>query len=426
MPPVKDAAPAGDPAARETRSGDSPAGDSPAGDSPAVWLIALAQTLGYACLFYSFAALILTIEADLGWSRSQLALGPTLSLAVAAVTAPAMGRLVDRGWGGEMIWAAPILGAVSLLGLSQVTGMSGWLLFWALGGLSQAFGLYETCFSFLTRRLGSGARAAIIRVTLVAGFASTLAFPAGAALASAFGWRGALLVCAGVELLVTAPLAWWGVSRLRARARAEGAGKPLPDPPGALGRALARPEFWLLAAVFGLLWMNHALLMTYALPVFADRGATAGFAVFAAACIGPAQVAGRVVFMLNEARLGTWGATKIGIGSFVLAGLLLFAAGSAPMLILGFALAQGAAAGLFSILRPVLTAEVLGRSGFGAISGALAVAPLSAMAAGPYLGALLQDAAGVHALISAGFALALISAMAAAVVITRHRRAAAG
>jgi MFS family permease len=87
------------------------------------------------------------------------------------------------------------------------------------------------------------------------------------------------------------------------------------------------------------------------------------------------------------ARVSTGQAVVVSLGGVVLAGILLWLAGLAPWLIFGFALAQGAGIGLTSILRPVLIAEVLGRQGFGAISGAAAVAPILASAAAPSVGA---------------------------------------
>ena len=55
---------------------------------------------------------------------------------------------------------------------------------------------------------------------------------------------------------------------------------------------------------------------------------------------------------------------------------------------------RGGGVGLLSILRPVLIAEILGRPGFGAISGAAAVAPILASAAAPSVGAGLLALGG--------------------------------
>ncbi len=365
----------------------SDSGPPELGDAAAVWLLAVGQTLTYAALYYSFAALLPDLEAATGWSKAQLAAGPTLGFLLTAVLTPFTGRLVDRGWGGDLLIWAPVLGAAALAGLGFVGSLSGWLALWAVIGVAQAGALYETCFAFLTRRLGVGARAAITRVTLVAGFAGTLAFPMGYRLGATFGGQGALVAFAAVIVLAAVPVNAVGVIRLR-RLQAAGTQRPAPEP-GALRDALRTPAFWGIAAVFGLNYLSHSVLITYALTLFADRGAGAAMAVLAASCFGPAQVVGRIVLLLNERRVSTPVAVLWSLGSMVLAAVLLWLAGLAPGLIFGFALLQGAGIGLSSILRPVLLAEVLGRRGFGTISGAAAVAPILGTAAGPVFGAWL-------------------------------------
>ena len=102
------------------------------------------------------------------------------------------------------------------------------------------------------------------------------------------------------------------------------------------------------------------------------------------------------------------------LGAVVLAGLLLWLAGAATWLIFAFALAQGAGIGLTSILRPVLIAEVLGRQGFGVISGAAAVAPILASAAAPAVGAglLALGGPGLIYAVALGLAVAGLGLMA--------------
>ncbi|MGB5065930.1 MAG: MFS transporter [Albidovulum sp.] len=235
-----------------------------------VWALAVGQTLGFAALIYIFGAILLSLEAGSGWGRAELALGPTLGLLVSAALAPLSGRLVDRGFGGALLAGAAALGALCLILLSQVNSLALWLALWAVIGLAQAGSLYETCFAFLTRRLGSHARSAIIRVTLVAGFASTIAFPLGAYAGHGLGWRGALLTFGLVQLVVTVPANLVGVAWLRRGERRGGEGGVARK--GAIRAALHRPEFWLLAGLFGLILGNHTMLSTFALPVLAIAG----------------------------------------------------------------------------------------------------------------------------------------------------------
>lgn len=376
------------------------------GEGAAVWGLALGQTLIYAGLYYGFAALLPDLLVATGWSKQMLAAGPTLAFLVTAVLTPFTGRLVDRGLGGEMLILLPILGALGLAGAGFADTPALWLVGWAVVGLAQAGSLYDTCFAFITRRLGEGARIAITRVTLVAGFASTLAFPLGHWLGAQFGGRGGLAALALVVAIGAVPVNLWAVRRLR---RLERAGTPrrAPTEPGLLAAALRRPLFWLIAVLFGVTMLNHGMLITYALVLFADRGAAAGTAVLAASCIGPSQVAGRLILMLNEARVGNRMATLASLGAMALASAALWLAGAAPGLIFAFALLQGAGIGLTSILRPVLLMEKLGRAGFGAISGAAAVVPILAIAAAPSVGAALLGLGGVPALLGTGTALAL-------------------
>lgn len=336
-----------------------------------------------------------------------------------ALLTPFAGRLIDRGLGGEMLVAGPVLAAAGVAGLALAATPLHWLIAWAVIGVAQAGSLYETCFAFLTRRLGAGARAAITRVTLVAGFAGTLAFPLGRVLGEALGGQAAMLVFAALILAGVVPANALAVARLRRIERAS-AGPRLPDPPGALRAALRRPAFWVIALAFGLAYLNHAILITYVLPLLQDRGASAALAATAAACIGPAQVAGRLALVAGGARIGTGQAVLASFAAVVLAAACLWAAGAALPMIFAFALLQGAGVGLMSILRPVLIAEVLGRQGFGSISGAIAVAPILGSAAGPAAGAALLGLGGSGAVLAACGAMALAGF--GAVVWLRHPR----
>lgn len=378
----------------------------------AVWLLAIGQTLIYAGCYYSFPALLPDLEAATGWDKSVLAFGPTLGFLIMAGLTVVSGRLVDRGLGGEMLIWGPVVVALGVLGLGLAAAPWQWYLCWALIGVAQAGCLYETCFAFLTRRMGEGARAAITRVTLVAGFAGTLAFPTGHWFGAVFGGQGGMMAFAAMPLLA-APCNLMAVRSLRRRERA--GSRPAPTPPGTLQRAIRKPAFWMLAAAFLAIYLNHGVLLTYVLVLFADRGAAPGFAALAAASIGPSQVAGRLVLLAAGGRVSTGRATRISVAGMALAGVVLWLAGVAPWLILVFAVVQGAAIGIMSILRPVLIAEVLGREGFGVISGAVAVAPILAAAAAPSFGAGLLAVGGTAlvygtclALAGVGFLMALL------------------
>jgi MFS family permease len=366
-------------------------------------LLAGGQTLSYACLFYSFAALILSLEADLGWDKRLFALGPMLAVGVSAVLAPVLGQQVDNGRGQALLIGGAAVGGLALLALSQIWAVWHYLALWAAIGVAQAASLYEVAFAYLVRRFGAEARPRIIRVTLMAGFASTLAFPAGAGLADAYGWRVAVIVAGLVMLLVAAPLHWLGCRMIRAETVLEVAvgGK------GFATAALRKPVFWGLAGLFGLVGLNHWILISFLVPLLVEMGVSHGWAVLAASLVGPSQTLGRFVLMQVEARLGTARVLAITVAMLLAASVFLAGVGASASLIFGFAALQGGAMGIMTILRPALVAETLGRAQFGAISGMLSISSLGASAIAPLIAAALFESAGPLGMIGASFATAL-------------------
>lgn len=366
-----------------------------------VWLLAAGQTLTYAGVYYAFPALLPDLIAGTGWSVAQLALGPTIGFLVMAALISQSGRLLDRGYGPLMMVLGPILAAVCLVGLGFVGQVWQWNLLWFVIGIAQAGCLYETCFALLTRSDGLTARAAITRVTLVAGFASTLAFPLGHVLGAALGGQGALIAFAGLVVLAAGInfVALRGLAPVVMAKRA--AAFVMRD-------LLRQPMFWAITLIFSVVWLNHGMLLTYALLLFADRGASAEMVTLAAASIGPSQVFARLILLMGEQRISNARATLAALVAVVMAGIMLFAAGVAPHLIFAFAVLQGGGAGLLSVLRPVLVADRLGRADFGAILGAVSIGPILANAAAPALGAGLLIWGGPAMILAATLAMACV------------------
>lgn len=373
-------------------------------DSLAVWALALGQTLGYACFFYLFAALVLVWQRDLPWGNGVLALGPFLAITVTAAASPQVGRWVDRGYALRLMGWGTVFGACALALLALATHPILYLMAFVGLGLAAAATLYEVCFALLIRRFAEGARGPIVRVTLIAGLASTLAFPAGAALAEGFGWRAAVWVAVGVVICVMLPLQLWGAWTLgggRARGgqpvKAAASWRALLTRPGALG----------LMALFALLNLDHWMLVSLMRPLLADMGVTDARAVMAASLIGPAQVVGRIALMAAGARLETRRAALITVLTMIAAPLCLLASGGAVALVFAFSILQGAAMGILTILRPMLVVEVNGSEDYAASAAAISLPAMLATATAPLLGTGIMELGGPAALITVTLGLAL-------------------
>ena len=378
------------------------------GEGRAVWTLALTQALGYACFFYVFAALLLYWQRESWLSDGVIAAGPLVATLVAAVVAPGVGRALDRGQAVAMMAAGPVIGAAALACLALAGGEVGWFAGWIGLGLAQALCLYDVCFGMMIRRFGPEARGAITRVTLVAGLASTLAFPAGAWMAAEWGWRGAVWVAVGVALGVMLPLQVWGARVLQRGTLAAVAARDVPRL--GWGEMLRSPGFIGLAVLFTLVNLNHWMLVNLIRPMLEALAVEPDLAVLAAAVIGPAQVLGRLALAGAGARVGTGAAARITVGALVVAPVFLGLAVVWPVAAVGFAACQGAAMGIITILRPVLVAETFGEGRYGAVAGMMAIPGLAALAVAPLIGTGLIALGGVWLMIGVAFGLALAAA----------------
>jgi len=371
-----------------------------------VWLLGIGETIIWACIFYVFAALLLTWERDLGWSKTDLTLGLTLAILAAALFSPIAGRMIDAGHGRRVLGLGALVGAAGVAALSQAETVTVYLASWLVMGAAQAFCLYEPCFSVVTRAKGAHARPAITKITLLAGFASTVSFLSAAALVEATDWRTTALVFAAAAAFVAAPLLYFGASLLEAAAGETLKPAPKAENKAALQAALRKPQFWIIALAFPLMALNHGILLNHIMPLLTERGIPVRTAVLVASTVGPMQVAGRIALMLIEKRVSSIGAMIFAFTVVLLASLLLMMAGASPLFAFGFAALQGGAYGLTSILKPAITAEFLGRTGFGAIAGWLALPYLVGFAFAPHVGSLIWQAGGYDLVIpaTAGFA----------------------
>lgn len=372
--------------------------------------LAAAETIVWAAYYYSFPALLLIWERDLGWSKAELSGAFTLSLIASAAMAPIVGRAIDRGYAKEVFAGSAAFAAFLLATLATVSALWQFYLVWIGLGVAMAGSLYEACFAVLTRAFGSSAKRGITAVALIAGFAGTVSFPTAHLLSGWFGWRSAVLVFAAAVMVVAVPLIWMSckAAELRLAVRSDAASLPIKS---ALS-VTQLPAFWWLVLLFAMIALGHGTLLTHLLPILDERGITADLAVLAASLIGPMQVFGRLVMTTIGRHAATRTIFTACLIATSLAAMALLGAGASPTLLFGFVVLQGAGYGVTSIVRPVFVAERLGRENFGTISGLLAMAYVGGSALAPTIAALLWGLGGYDLVIwfaMAASAMGLIS-----------------
>ena len=342
--------------------------------------LAAGQLVCWAALFYAFSSLVLPMQHALGWSRTELMGAFTVGLTLWGLSTYAVGAAIDHGHGRGVLTGGTVLAGIGFLVWSQVHSL-GWLYAaWCVMGVAMAMTLYEPAFNVLTKRFPARFRQGIVALTLVGGFASTLAFPAVAWLIAWLDWRGALVAIGGVLLLLIAPLHAWALRGTPATSAPMPAGSALED--ATLREAMHQPAFWFLTLSFSLHSFAVAALFAHLMPALAEKGLGEAESLAVVIWFGPAQVLGRLLYAGAGGRSPPWFGLLVLAGMPVAIGIFALAEGLPGMI--AFSVLFGLSNGLATIVRGGLVPDYFGSGNVGRISGAMSAVALLGRAAAPF------------------------------------------
>lgn len=369
-----------------------------------VTALGVVQICSWGTLYYSFPLIGEAMRADLGWSKPEIYGAATLGMVLAGAAAFPVGSAIDRGYGRQVMGFGSILAGLLMLVWSQVDRL--WMhyaVFAAIGCLQAAM-LYEAGFAVIARRTGpADARAGITTMTLWGGFASTIFIPLAQLLIDMFGWRGAVACLGLVNIVVCGGLCLALIDPSRDRVRQPDPAMRPDDRPGraAVHAAARRPTFWALLVFLVTYFATFSALTYHLYPLLIERGLSVSATVAVMAVIGPAQVGGRVLVWLWFGGTGVRKVGAVAITAFPVAIPCLFYL-PADVLLLGATCAvYGAANGILTIVRGMAVPEMLTRSNYGAVNGAMLVPCHIAQAVAPLAAAGLWGAWGSYAAVMA-------------------------
>ncbi len=388
--------------------------------------LGIGQICSWGSLYYSFPQIAEAMGHEFGWSKPELYGAATLGLALSGMAAYPVGAAVDRGHGRMVMGAASVLAGLLMLAWSQVESLVLFYLLFAGIGCLQAATLYEPAFAVIARRFGAHkARRGVTALTLWGGFASTVFIPLIQLLIDQTGWRGALVALGLINIVICGGL-YFGAIHPELDAIPP---SPLPRNEdsagrrGAVGRAIRTPVFWALALTLTAYAASFSAFTFHFFPLLTERGLDTASTVAVITCIGPAQVAGRVLVWVFAPH-----ASVRRIGSIIVAlfPLAVVAIAILPASLLGMAavaVIYGAGNGVMTIVRGMAVPEMLSREAYGAINGALAGPSLVAKAVAPAgaaaLWAVTQNYDGVLIAIFVGASLTAIGFWAATLFSVR-------
>ncbi len=376
-------------------------------DEKLLLALSFAQLVAWGSCYYAYAVLMEPIQASLSISRSTAAGAYSLGLLTMGFSAIVVGILIDRGRHFQVMVGGSV---VTITGMLLHAGVETvWQLYavWSLIGAGMACTLYESVFAFLIRSYPDDYRRRITFVTLLGGLASTVFWPLTAFMLNTFGWRGA---CIGLALLQLAGCLFLYLAYLPRASLRPVAPRDKNKPVGALIRS--RP-FVLLAISFTLQSMVLAGLAAHIIALFSAAGVGAAIGLLAASSIGVMQVAGRIVLLMLGSRMKP--AMIAGIVAWLLPAAIvtLLAAAVSPWFAFLYAFLFGSGNGMMTIVKGTAAADLISREHVAMLNGVLAMPMAIARASGPILIASFWDFFGnPHAALLVVLALASCAALA--------------
>lgn len=369
----------------------------------AVPVLGVTQILSWGTIFYTPVLIVPLIAQEHDWSISFAMGGFSIALLVAGLSAPYIGRGIDRFGGHVMMTVGSLTGALGLALIVHADNRLTYMLVWMVLGLAMSANLYDSAFGSLGRIFGAAARRPITALTLAGGFASTVSWPATHFLLEATDWRTTYLIYSALLACVAAPLHAF----LLPRSRAETA---VPKPgdvnvPDTVLPSRGLP-FILVAAAFAAYAFVPSGLSAHLLAIFARSGIDSGTVVWIGALFGPAQVGARLIEFSFGRNLHPLWVVRFALGALLCGFVMIALLGVSVPVAAAFAVIFGGANGLVTITRGAVPLALFGASGYGRLMGRLAAPFLLMQAVAPLVMAfVIERASDVAALtLAAGFA----------------------
>ncbi len=362
---------------------------------------------------------------DFGWSRTAISGAVSLGGLLAALSAPRLGRVLDRHGARAVLCCAILLTGMANMALSLTTSLPMFYALFCIARTSFAgpfdLGIYGAVNNWFVAR-----RSVTTAIATVAQMVGLVSLPLIAQAGMAHGgwragWMAVGLAVLGVGfipawlLLVRAPEDIGLVSDRRATPHAAATVAPRPEPAYSRADALRTPAFWLLSLFTLFAYPVQAGVSLHQAPFLIERGLSPAIA---------ATVVGTFSFMSGVASLAFGFFPRslpvryaLAIAALLqLAGTLTMLGVHTPLHAYLAAAAFGAGIGGLLTLLPIAWADYYGRRSFGAIRGLALTGQVLAQAAGPLLSGVLRDWSGSYDLSLQCFAALSALAVLAALV----------
>ncbi len=391
-----------------------PGGDAtPASHTALVIRLGLSQLVAWGALHYVIGVFGADIARSLGWSPVSVHGGFSVSLVVMGLSSRWVGEWIDRHGGRQAMTIGFWTGAGGCLLLASSRDAATFYLAWVALGLAMRLSLYDAAFATLVKVKGGQSQRSMTVVTLFGGLASTAFWPLGHALASVWGWRGALVVYALILVLSS-----W-LLRAIPRAPADQAATRIDQADKEAAPAVPHEAAKTLAYGVGatLMLFMQAGMAAHFIELLSRLGWAMGAVVAMSTMLGVGQLLGRLYMVFHGHRFPILWMNLLPPSLLLLCYGLYFNGERSIALAGAFALLYGAGNGISTITRGAVPVALFGPKGYGARVGRVMRPAFFASATAPMAFAWTIEQWGARATVSVNVAFSVVLLGAAGALI---------
>jgi MFS family permease len=363
---------------------------------------------------YGLGVFIKPIEADLGWSRTDISLGQTLSTGVMGLAGFVLGGLVDRQGGRLLMVLGAVFAGSAYVLLSQVQELWQYYLITALVltpgmGMMGAIVLNVVVSNWFLQRRGR----AIALTNLGVSFGAILVPKVATWIIETHGWRTAW-VAIGISIWVLViPPSWFvmrrrpedhglepdgGLIEIMGRGSAVAAQRAAADRLRWTRRQVMRtPTLWMLIFVFGFGSVGMMGMLLHMVPFLSDSGYSPAAAATAFTMVGFSGLISKPLWGLAVERFEARFVAAAEFSALGLGVLAISLASTLPLMY-GSIFLFGIGVGGMMTVQETVWADYYGRLTLGMVRSIGRAFTIVFSAAGPLVAALAYDVRGSYEL----------------------------
>ena len=262
------------------------------------WRVVLAAHFGVmvsfgSLLVFTFGIFLKPLSAEFGWSREAISRAFAIGAMTVAVASPFLGRLLDRYGARRIVLPCMLVFGAAFSSLALLTPnlwhlYATFVVLGIVGNGTTQLGYSGAITSWFTARRGL----ALAFVMAGVGMGSIVLPVIAERVIELAGWRSAYAVLGALIFLLGVPLSW---RFLRNRAQPVGTSTAAGNDGTTIREALRSRVFWIIVVSLFLGSVSSNGALTHMAAMLSDRGVTASGAALAAAVLGAASLAGRLL-----------------------------------------------------------------------------------------------------------------------------------